>query len=55
LKFPSAPPPKDAEDLVFMNYTYKRFEGLTQRVAPKRPLSAVTAAAAQQAAAAGPL
>uniref|UniRef100_A0A915IE39 Serine/threonine-protein kinase tricornered n=1 Tax=Romanomermis culicivorax TaxID=13658 RepID=A0A915IE39_ROMCU len=50
----SSPPVKDSNDkysdLVFMNYTFKRFEGLTQRCMPRRPVSinVVTTALSQQ-------
>lgn len=40
LEIPSAPVPQDGEvthkDWVFINYTFKRFEGLTQRGAPNK-------------------
>ncbi|XP_076265016.1 serine/threonine-protein kinase tricornered isoform X2 [Rhynchophorus ferrugineus] len=40
LEIPSAPMPQDGEinykDWVFINYTFKRFEGLTQRGTPKK-------------------
>ncbi|ENN70986.1 hypothetical protein YQE_12386, partial [Dendroctonus ponderosae] len=40
LEIPAAPLPQDGEiiykDWVFINYTFKRFEGLTQRGTPKK-------------------